>query len=421
MPKSPGVFPKAVWILFAVSLINKMGTMVLPFLSLHLTQQYGLGAKDAGLVIAAYGLAGLIISPVAGICSDRFGALRVLFSSLLCSSFVLFAFLLAKGPLSIALCTFLLALSNESFRPASFAVIGELVPQAKRQAAFALIRLAGNLGMGVGPLVGGLLYAHSFRLLPIVNGSAALAAAGILILSFSLTGGSPSGSLLRAVSRHSDAPASRAVTTPSLFRALFQAFHKFHDRKLWLLIAALVPALVVFFQHESTLPLFVVQERHLSEQVFSRVFLVNALLIVCLELPLNWQFSKYQVSPLRLLPFGAAFVAGGFGLLSLTETQVGVLATTAIWTLGEMILLPASATYVAEISPPSKKGEYMGFYTMSFHIAFVTAPILGGAILDRLGSTSLWILMFGVGLLSVFILLRLGRTQGRAKELHEPV
>ncbi|HYR55559.1 MAG TPA: MFS transporter, partial [Myxococcaceae bacterium] len=77
--------PRDSWILALATLINRMGAMVLPFMTLHLTGNLGFKPARAGLALSAYGLASLIAAPLAGRLSDRFGAARVLELSLLSS------------------------------------------------------------------------------------------------------------------------------------------------------------------------------------------------------------------------------------------------------------------------------------------------------------------------------------------------
>ena len=68
----------------------------------------------------------------------------------------------------------------------------------------------------------------------------------------------------------------------------------------------------------------------------------------------------------------------------------GAFASVVVWTFGEMILLPGSSAYAAEIAPPGRRGEYMGLYTMSFNIAFAVGPWVGANVLDRWGPRTLW-------------------------------
>jgi predicted MFS family arabinose efflux permease len=146
------------------TLVNRAGTMVLPFLTLYLTVDRRLPAATAGLALSIYGTAAIVIAPLAGRLSDRLGGLRIIKLSLFLSALVLFIFPFAQSLTSILVMTAVWAIVNEAFRPPSMSIIGDLAGPAQRKAAFALSRLAINLGMSIGPVIGGFLAMRSFKL-----------------------------------------------------------------------------------------------------------------------------------------------------------------------------------------------------------------------------------------------------------------
>ena len=128
-------------------------------------------------------------------------------------------------------------------------------------------------------------------------------------------------------------------------------------------IAALIPVQLVFFQFTSTLPLFLVRNLHYPESIYGTIFTVNTLLIVALEVPLNSAMAHW--SHRRTLTLGAFLYAVGFGSYALVGIApfgktAGVFAAVVIWTFGEMIMMPGSSAYAAEIAPPERRGEYIG-------------------------------------------------------------
>lgn len=185
------------------------------------------------------------------------------------------------------------------------------------------------------------------------------------------------------------------------------------DPRLLYFMAAILPGAMVFFQFEGALPLFMVRELGLSESVYGAMFLVNTVLIIFLEVPLNLATSGWPHR--RLLALGALLTALGFGGLALVTGVAGVAATIVVWTFGEMILAPASAAYVADISPPHRRGQYMGAYHVTFSIAFALGPWIGVALLDRFGGTVVWVVALCAGCLSSAMLWRVGAD--RTKQL----
>ena len=144
--------------------------MALPFLVLYLTRSLGFAPGRAGAALALYGAVALCAGPIAGKAADRFGPLMIMEFSLLTSGVVLLLFPLVRSWLGVLAMTGLFAATNEAFRPANLALIGELSAPEGSKPAFALSRFAVNLGMSVGPAVGGLLAQISFPLLFVVDG-----------------------------------------------------------------------------------------------------------------------------------------------------------------------------------------------------------------------------------------------------------
>jgi MFS family permease len=371
------------WILFAATLINRAGTMALPFLLLYLTQELDIAPAQAGLAILTYGLGSVIAGPLSGWLCERLGPLRVIQASLVVSGGLLLFFPLVQSFPLIFATTLLWSVLGEAYRPASATLVSDLVPPPRRNAAFALYRLAANLGMSIGPLVGGLLASHvSYPSLFWVDGATSILA-GFALAAAGLTLPFPNEESPHKVS------ADRKAWT---------------DWKLLYFMAAITPVVMVFFQFEGALPLFIVRDLKLSESVYGAMFLVNTILIVLIEVPLNLATSEWPHR--RLLALGALLIALGFGGLVFATGVLGIVATTVVWTFGEMILMPNSAAYVANLAPAQRRGSYMGTYHMISSLAFALGPWLGTLLFDQFGALAVWTIALGVGLLSSALLSR---------------
>lgn len=359
--------PPAIWIHFTASLVNRMGTMAVPFLVLFLTRERGFSAEHAGLMLGLYGVASFICSPLLGRLADSAGHVRMMKLSLLTSGLALLAYPLAQTPGAVAAATILLAITAEAFRPASLSVLTDLAPPEQRKAAFAVNRLAVNLGMSIGPAVGGYLAEVSFPSIFRADGATSLAAMAVLVL----TG-------FRVVEHRSAAGAGAATRSRPGWK----------NPNLLFFLAACVPAAAVFFQHEGAMPLDLVRDLGFAPSFFGWMFTINTGMIVLLEVRLNLATSHWPHR--RSLFTGGMFLAAGFGALAFSRSGWAVALTVAIWTVGEMILLPAMSNYVAEVAPADRRGEYMGLYSMAWGVAFGVGPWLGTLVLERYGRVVLW-------------------------------
>jgi len=391
-----GHLPRAVWILSFVTLINRAGMMALPFLVLYLTKNLGYAATTAGLVITMYGLGALIFAPISGKLSDRFGPFRLMQYSLLLSGVILLCFPLAAKLEVILPLTLIWAIISEAFRPASLSAITGIVPPEQRKAAYALNRLAINLGMSLGPAAGGFLILISYPMLFWVDGATSLLAGAVLTFA------------LRKDQKFSTAIA-QLQTEVSLSRATANASPRMAlaDQRLLFFLLAIIPVVIVFFQHESTLPLFLVGDLHLPESAYGILFSVNTILIVLAEVPLNLAMAHW--SHRHTLTLGAFLFGLGFGVNIFAVGLLSAALSVVIWTFGEMVFLPGAAAYMAETAPAERRGEYMGLYQMTFSLGFTLSGWIGTSLFQYAGSAALWAIMFLAGCVSAGALWRLDR------------
>jgi predicted MFS family arabinose efflux permease len=380
--------PRGVWVLFATTLVNRAGTMVLPFLVLYLTRDLGFTAAQAGMVLFVYGAGALVSAALSGRLSDLLGPMHVIRDSLFLSGVILLLFPLARTHSAVIGMTLALSFAAEAFRPASMAVVADLVTPPQRKPAFALTRLAINLGMSIGPALGGFLATVSFRSLFFVNGASSLAAGVLLLLA-----------LRRApVHRgHAEDEPGGPVELPSR--------RAWSDSRLLFFLAALFPVSLVFFQHMSSMAIYLVRDIGLSEIDYGLFFTINTLLIVALEVPINSATAHWPHR--RTLALGAFLFGVGFGGLAFTWDFWSVAMTVVIWTFGEMFLFPSLAAYVTDIAPRSRRGEYMGLTQMAISLAFAIGPLAGTAVLEKFGGRTLWLASFALGLLATAMMLRL--------------
>lgn len=375
--------PKNLWIIFFTTLINRAGTMALPFLILYLTDKEGFGASDAGLVLSAYGISALITSPFVGRLSDKLGSLKVMKLSLIFSGLILFIYPFFDSYNLILCLTFIWSIISEAFRPASLSLVSEIVSPAQRRTAFAINRLAINIGMSIGPVVGGLLTLINYSVIFYVDGLTAISAGIFLIF----------------------APWQKTTTenlTEGTDREIIEHSNVLKDRKFIYFLFAILPISMIFFQHLGALPLYIVNHLKFSPAVFGALAAVNTVLIIFVEVPLNNAMSSFSIR--NSLMLGALLTAIGFGALAFSFNLFAVVVTIIIWTFGEMIFFPVSSVFVSESSPSKKRGEYMGYYQMTFSLAFTIGPWLGTKILETYGAFTLWIGIFILGLFSILMI-----------------
>ncbi|MFZ1519074.1 MAG: MFS transporter [Ignavibacteriaceae bacterium] len=369
--------PHDMWALFFTSLINRSGTMVIPFLALYLTKKIGVSPTEAGTALLVYGAAAFIAAPLTGKLSDKLGALKVMKFALFGSGVLFFTFSFITDYNWILVATFFLAAVNESFRPANLSLITEIVAPSQRRMAFALNRLAINAGMSIGPVIGGFLTLIDYHYLFYANAIASIAA----------------GVYFSSVKWSSLAGGEQQKTTEDISRIKFSILS---DKAFLFFLFAVVPANLVFFQHLGALPLYIVNDLGYSTAAFGLFGSINTVLIIIAEVPLNnWMNdTPYRKS----LIIGALLAGIGFGGFAISTTVIPLVISIIVFTFGEMIFFPITAAYTSEIAPTDRRGEYMGYYQMTFSFAFSAGPWLGTVVYENYGSVILWsgALVFGL-------------------------
>lgn len=373
------------WVLFYTTLINRSGTMVIPFLVLYLTQKIGVSASEAGAALLVYGIAAFIAAPLTGRLADKVGALKVMKLSLVGTSAVMFIYGFITDYYLILVFTFVLSVINEAFRPANLSLITEIVTPTQRRLAFALNRLGINIGMSIGPVAGGFLILLDYHFLFYVNAFASLAAGLYLIATPWTSLSEPEPSV--------EESSSQIHLNPSVLK----------DAKFLFFLIAVVPANLVFFQHIGGLPLYIVDELKYSTAAFGLLSAINTVIIIFVEVPLNDMMSKMSYS--RSMFIGALLAAIGFGAMAVARDITPLIITIIIWTFGEMIFFPVTAAYASEIAPAKKRGEYMGYFQMTFSFAFSAGPWLGTVVYEKFGSVILWSAALVMGLITAILML----------------
>src|SRR4051812_37999794 len=157
--------PRTFWFLWAGTLVNRIATFVVPFMSLYLTQQRHLSIAWAGLIVSMFGAGGVGASLVGGILADRIGRRPTMLFSLVASGLGTMLLGWLQAPVAIAAFVLLLGFVGECYRPAVSAAVADVVPPEDRPRAYGLIYWAVNLGFSIGLVLAGFLVRVSYSLL----------------------------------------------------------------------------------------------------------------------------------------------------------------------------------------------------------------------------------------------------------------
>jgi predicted MFS family arabinose efflux permease len=362
---------RATWWLSLVMLINRAGTMVLPFMTLYLTDVMHYRIADAGKVMACFGMGAICGGFLGGRLTDKFGFYNIQLSSLICGGVMFIVLGQMKSFPSICGCAFLLALLNDSFRPANATAIAQYSKEENRTRSFSLNRLSVNLGWAVGGAAGGFIASHNYHLLFWIDGLTNIAAAIMLRLVLS-------------PSRNSQPPAKKV-------RERIPDTRQPHKDKLYLVFILLTILFgLCFFQIFATLPVFYRQALHLSPFFIGMVMAVNGLLIVFFEMALIFSLESRQKN-IHYIAIGALLVGVSYVVFNiLPGEKMLALFSIIIVTAGEMLSMPFMNTFWISRTDDNNRGQYAGLYTAAWSIAQVMGPYAGTQVVQRFGFHTLW-------------------------------
>lgn len=367
--ETAGGLPRSFWYLWTGTLINRLGSFVLIFLAIYLTQERGFSAAQAGLVLGLWGVGGAVGTTVGGMLADRWGRRPTLLTAHLGAASMMLALGFARGLWSIALGALLLGLFAEAARPAFGAMMIDVVPAKDRLRAFSLNYWAINLGFACAAILAGFATGAGFLLLFVVDAVTTL----IMTLVIFLKVGETRQPLVSTGGPKAPTGALRAILTDRIYLG-FVALNLF--------------AAIVMLQHISMLPI-AMADSGLSPATYGSVIALNGVLIVVGQLFVPRLIKGRSRS--HVLALSAVVLGAGFGLTAFAETAWFYGLTVLIWTVGEMLNSPSNATLIAELSPSELRGRYQGVFSLSWQIAGATAPVLGGLVREGAGNATLWL------------------------------
>jgi len=371
--------PAAAWILFGGTFINRFGTFVVPFLILYLTK-IGYTSTQAGMAIGAYGIGLLIASSAGGHLADRIGRRNTIVMSMFGSAAAILALSQARGYATIVVLTGITGSLSELYRPASYALVGDLVAEEHRVSAMGVYRFAVNLGVAAGLATAGFLADHSFILLFI--GDAATSIVYGLIALFAL----PQG--LRTYAKNERTGEALRVAA--------------RDRPFVIFLLATLCATIIDFQMGSTFALHV-KSLGFPSSTYGLLISTNGLLIVLFELGIT-QWTR-RFAPRPMIALGYLLAGAGFALTGFARTFPALAATVVIWTLGEMISSPVAGAYAVQLAPEQYRGRYLGLFMTMWSLGMIIGPPAGTFVFAR-NPAFVWAACGVLGVISAALMLR---------------
>lgn len=367
-----------------VILINRTGAMVVPFLSVYMTQALGFSIKETGYVLSFFGLGAVTGSWLGGWLSDKFGFFRIQAISLFFIVPMYFILPELRTVESLAIGIFFLSVISDTFRPANSVAIAYYAKPENLTKAFSLNRMAINLGFSIGPALGGILASISYYWLFYGNALGSIIAGVVFYIYFN--------------NRKTKFPKEN-TTSKTEVSTTEKAPSPYKDRKIMLFSLLCALYAICFFQLLTTLPLFYKEVHQLSEAEIGIILGYSGIFIVVLEMLLV-QIADKRLTISQILIGGTLLCGLSFVMLNLSGSLLMLYLSISVLCVSEILAMPFMSTVIVKNSVESNRGAYMGLYSLSFSVAHVFSPFLGTLTVEHFGFETLW---WATGMISIIV------------------
>lgn len=367
--------------------------MVVPFMTMYLTQHYGVSIGKAGLVMSLFGLGAIVGALIGGKLVDSIGYYYVQLGALMGGGIMFIVLGLMHSYVSICITTFVLAIMNESFRPANTVAIAHYSKEQNRTRSYSLNRLAINLGWAVGGALGGILASFNYSLLFWVDGITNLSAAVLLYITLS--------------------PKRNSATEKKVKEKVSLSKNSVYKDKTYLVFIFLVFIFALcFFQLFTTIPVFFKEKLNLSVFFIGMIMALNGLIIAVFEMITIFKLEGRRPS-LHYISSGVILVSVSFLILNVPAYSPAVIALTAMifLTFGEILAMPFMNAWWIGRTLQNNRGQYAALFTVAWASAQTVGPFAGSLIAEHFGYKILWIIVSALCFVLAIFYFRLQRDE----------
>jgi len=391
-------FPRKFWLVVFVSFIDRVGgTLLFPFFSLYITQRFGVGMTQAGLVLGLFSIFGLLGNVIGGALTDRFGRRKLILFGLVFSALSTLTLGLVNEFSLLFPLAMVIGVLSDIAGPAHQAMLADILPEKQRQEGFGILRVVANLAWIIGPTIGGFIANRNFFALFVIDATVSCVVAVLFYFLISETKPEPH-------------PGQEKESMLATFKGYGVVLR---DGAYMGFLAAGILMGLVYGQMYNSLSVYLRDVHGIQPQGYGFLMTASAITVILFQF---WVTRKIKSRPpFLLMALGVLFYMVGFTMFGLVGAYALFVLAVVIITIGEMINMPTMSALAANFAPAEMRGRYMGVFSLMWALPSAIGPGAAGLVLDNLDPNLLWYLggvLCAVSALSFYLLhLRLGKQE----------
>ncbi len=387
-------FSREIWILTLITFINRVGAMVMLFLTKYLHDYFYFTYSEIGWMLVCVGLGALVGNWIGGKLTDMLGYYTVMLVSLFLTGFGIISIMFLYDFTELCIGLFIVTVFADAYKPAMYVAVFSFSNKENRTRALTLVRLAVNLGIIFGPIIAGvLLQKDNYDLLFWVDGLTCIFAIIIFML---------------IIDESKIYQARLAIRKDKIKKGELKVGF-LPDTKYAIFLLASFSTAFLFFQLFTTIPLYNSSILQLNEIQIGMLLAMNGLLIFLFEMPLISFLESKKFIITKIILVGSIFMTIGFLFLLFSNNIFILIISLVCITFGQIMLFSFSNTFALSRAVRGQEGKFMAFYAMSFSVAQILSPKVGFVIIEKFDYFSNWFVMVIIGLLSILLYFQLDK------------
>lgn len=378
-------FPKTFWVVAGTHFIDVIGnTLLMPFFALYVTQKFGVGMTEAGILLATNSIAGLVGSTIGGAMADRFGRRGVVLFGLVVSALSgLTLGFVQKFYLFYAVSVFV-GLLGSAAHPAHNAMIADILPAEKRSEGFGMMRVISNFAWIIGPTIGGFLASYNYLYLFLSDAIISTITAVLVFRLLPETRPQPK--------EHEE--------HESIWKTLGGYRVALADQPYFAFIFASILMIIVYQQMYTSLAVYLREVHNVDPQFYGMVMSSSAVTVVLFQFSITKIIKRYP--PFLMMIVATFFYMIGFTMYGFVATIPLFILAMVIVTIGEMVGMPTSNVLAASFAPEEMRARYMAVFGLTWTVPSMIGPWAAGLIMDNYNPNLVWYIGGGLCVVAMF-------------------